>query len=305
MSSILSHRPIHRNTRSTTLLGTVFVLFTAITFSDQITGAEEGPEIANPASQFCIQSGGELSIRTDNDGGQYGVCVFDDNRQCEEWAMLRGRCPLGGRKLTGYLTDEARYCVITGGRYVQAETTTNQTREQQDFCELAGGITCDALEYFGGDCSPPMEDFTDPFAFCTEVMAHEIVSAEATEGHFSSSLAKAMIEQGVISADVPEAIRQTAQWRCMNGDVWVCVVGANLPCGEQADTSRLPSQAMLNYCRANAGAEFIPTVVTGRATIYEWGCIREDPSIIKQAFSADSQGFLTEIWHKLNPPGVL
>jgi len=304
MSSFLGHRPVHRNPRSTTLLGTVLVLFAAIIFSGHTTWAEEGLEIANPASQFCIQSGGELSIRTDNDDGQYGVCVFDDNRQCEEWAMLRGRCPLGGRKITGYLTDEARYCVITGGRYERAETSTNQSGEQQGFCEFAGGVVCDAFEYFVGDCRPPVGDFTDPFTFCTEVRVHEVIPAEATGGHFPSLLATAMIDQGVISADVPEDIRHAAQWRCMNSDVWVCFVGANLPCGEQADTSRLPSQVMQTYCGANSGAEFIPAVVTGRATIFEWRCIGEDPSIIKQSFSADSQGYLAEVWYKLNPPEV-
>jgi predicted metal-dependent phosphoesterase TrpH len=35
------------------------------------------------------------------DGGEYGICVFEDNRQCEEWALFRGECPAGGRKATG------------------------------------------------------------------------------------------------------------------------------------------------------------------------------------------------------------
>jgi putative hemolysin/predicted metal-dependent phosphoesterase TrpH len=56
--------------------------------------------IANPASVNCINKGGTLSIQKSADGGEYGICVFADNRQCEEWALFRGECPAGGKKVT-------------------------------------------------------------------------------------------------------------------------------------------------------------------------------------------------------------
>ncbi|MGH6919890.1 MAG: putative hemolysin, partial [Geminicoccaceae bacterium] len=40
-------------------------------------------ERANPASEYCVANGGRLVIETAGDGGQYGVCLFEDNRQCE------------------------------------------------------------------------------------------------------------------------------------------------------------------------------------------------------------------------------
>ncbi|MFO7548629.1 MAG: DUF333 domain-containing protein [Acidimicrobiia bacterium] len=60
-------------------------------------GAEdEGPasEIANPASEFCVEQGGTVDIREGEDG-QVGVCVFDDGSECEEWAFYRGECAPG------------------------------------------------------------------------------------------------------------------------------------------------------------------------------------------------------------------
>lgn len=49
--------------------------------------------MANPASVHCDKAGGRSEIRTRSDGAQYGVCVFNDGRQCEEWALLRdNRC---------------------------------------------------------------------------------------------------------------------------------------------------------------------------------------------------------------------
>jgi putative hemolysin len=89
-------------------------------------------QITNSASENCIQQGGTLSIQTRGDGGQYGICLFEDNRQCEEWPLLRGDCPVGGVKITGYVTPAAVYCAITGGEY--AVTGNSNTEDEQGTC---------------------------------------------------------------------------------------------------------------------------------------------------------------------------
>lgn len=48
--------------------------------------------IANPASVFCVQSGGRLEIRT-MPAGQVGICIFPDGREVEEWAFWRAHHP--------------------------------------------------------------------------------------------------------------------------------------------------------------------------------------------------------------------
>ena len=107
--------------------------------------------LANPASEHCIAAGGELRIETAGDGGQYGVCLFEDNRQCEEWALLRGECPVGGIRVTGYVTPQARYCAIRGGDYeVTREPTA--TLPEQGSCTLPGEPACDALALYEGRC---------------------------------------------------------------------------------------------------------------------------------------------------------
>ena len=55
--------------------------------------------MANPASVYCVQSGYRLEIRTGADGGQYGVCLFPDGAECEEWAFFRGECGSRYRKI--------------------------------------------------------------------------------------------------------------------------------------------------------------------------------------------------------------
>ena len=48
--------------------------------------------IPNPASVYCLEHGGVLEIRKDASGAEYGVCVFPDGSECDEWAFLRGEC---------------------------------------------------------------------------------------------------------------------------------------------------------------------------------------------------------------------
>lgn len=111
---------------------------------------QESAGIANPASENCISNGGQLEIRKAPGGGEYGVCVFEDNRQCEEWAMMRGDCPVGGVKITGYVTDAAVFCAITGGEY--AVTGDSGGEKEQGTCTFKNGKTCDVWEYYNGTC---------------------------------------------------------------------------------------------------------------------------------------------------------
>lgn len=59
---------------------------------------KEEPEVigmANPASVYCEDQGGRLEIRTSKDGGQYGMCLFDDGSECDEWAFYQEKCSPG------------------------------------------------------------------------------------------------------------------------------------------------------------------------------------------------------------------
>ena len=72
--------------------------------------------IANPASQNCLEQGGTLSFEVRGDGGQFGVCYFEDNRQCEEWALMRGDCPAVWPQGHRVIHFRRPYCAITGGK---------------------------------------------------------------------------------------------------------------------------------------------------------------------------------------------
>ncbi|NMV36376.1 putative hemolysin [Ralstonia insidiosa] len=48
--------------------------------------------MANPASEYCLQRGGQLEFSTRANGTEVGTCVSPGGDECEEWAFLRGSC---------------------------------------------------------------------------------------------------------------------------------------------------------------------------------------------------------------------
>lgn len=130
-----------------TSVGLTATITPAIT--NEVAPVEVNVGIANPASQHCVDVGGSLQIKTAGDGGQFGLCYFEDNRACEEWALYRGDCPLGGRRTTGYDTEAQRYCAWLGGAVLA---------EVDAICTLPDGRTCLAADlYQGYDCGSALD----------------------------------------------------------------------------------------------------------------------------------------------------
>jgi hypothetical protein len=71
--------------------------------------------LANPASVYCLKQGGTLDIMAGWDSGQMGICTFPDGKMCEEWAMMRGDCPVGGVAILQTWDVAEMHCAIRGG----------------------------------------------------------------------------------------------------------------------------------------------------------------------------------------------
>ncbi len=99
--------------------------------------------LANPASVHCEKVGGTLSIKKNGAGNEYGLCEFEDNMACEEWALFRGDCPVGGRKTTGYDNIQQMYCAWLGG-----ETLAVQNSQ----CTLPSGKICSTQDVYNEKC---------------------------------------------------------------------------------------------------------------------------------------------------------
>lgn len=118
--------------------------------NDPAPHSSSAQQLPNPASVNCVQRGGTRLVERTPAGDEYSVCTFPENRQCEEWALFRSECPVGGIRVTGYTTAAARYCAIRGNKYSVVAHNGEQT--EQGLCTLPGGKTCDANEYYRSGC---------------------------------------------------------------------------------------------------------------------------------------------------------
>jgi putative hemolysin len=116
-----------------------------ITIPDQLVTektASNESGLANPASVFCIDKGGKIDIVMGRDSGQYGVCTFPDGRQCEEWAMMREECPIGGVAVLSTWDASEMFCAISGG-----DVWRMNGGLEQSICAFKT-VTCSTKEYY-------------------------------------------------------------------------------------------------------------------------------------------------------------
>ena len=64
------------------------VAITAVVLLSGCAPTESGVGMANPASTYCVDIGGAVSIQ-DTPAGQMGVCTLPDGSVIEEWELFR------------------------------------------------------------------------------------------------------------------------------------------------------------------------------------------------------------------------
>lgn len=134
-----------------TLILIVIILAAAVLFFWK--GGTEIPQIpgvtVSAESKYCTDNGGVVKTESRGDGKEYEICFFDDNRQCEALSLLNDECPLGGLKVTGYITEAAVYCAINGGSY---EITGNTNDVEDGNCSFFSGNVCNVWDLYNGKC---------------------------------------------------------------------------------------------------------------------------------------------------------
>jgi hypothetical protein len=152
--------------------------------------------------------------------------------------------------------------------------------------------------------APQAGSYSDPFAYCAAVGTADTPDVRYTGPRMPDALAQGLKKASGASADAPiEMFTTGAYWRCMDGKVYACTIGANLPCDSKANTDKTPTQPEIDFCKANPTSDVIPAAVTGHDTIYAWLCKAGQPAIDKQVFQVDKQGYIVEIWYEISAPG--
>ncbi len=139
---------------------------------------DDDGETPNPASVKCEEDGHNLQIRKDEDGNEYGVCLFSDSTECEEWAYYNGECAPGdcdkwencsktqenesgttrtneNENTNTQLANPASEKCVNDGYYLQIRTDENGG--QYGVCMFTDGSECEEWAYYRGECEPGQE----------------------------------------------------------------------------------------------------------------------------------------------------
>lgn len=111
--------------------------------------------LTNPAADYCRGRGYSYELRTNLDGSQFGVCLFDDGTECDGWTYYNGACVPRTvetlQQMTLGANPAAVYCEEVGHTF---ELRDEPDGRQSGICLFADGSECNAWAYYNGACVP-------------------------------------------------------------------------------------------------------------------------------------------------------
>ena len=153
--------------------------------------------------------------------------------------------------------------------------------------------------------------YSDPWAYCQAVGTTNKPDARYVGPANTPELIKGFAKAAGISDSSPLASGTNPgpalAWRCVNGELLACSYGANIPCDEKAQTSKIPTDAMNAFCASpppnvDKTKPFdMPAFVTGHDTIWAWQCNGGKAVATKQIFQVDQQGYISSFWYQVLP----
>ncbi len=91
--------------------------------------------MANPATVWCEQMGYGYEIRKDASGGEYGVCIFGNGMEADEWVVYRAAMGAYNETANGTVVD------VTKGDVVAIALGENPTTGYGWNATLSAGLT--------------------------------------------------------------------------------------------------------------------------------------------------------------------
>ncbi len=154
---------------------------------------------------------------------------------------------------------------------------------KRSICFLAGMLISLGTPTMSLPAAQPSSGFADAGKYCRAVG-----NVDRPDARYAGPKVPRWM-MGALGAGASQAAQ--VDWRCMGGRVFACFDGGASQHCSKADTSRVPTPAMYEECRANPGAPMIPMAVTGSATIYVWACRGRAPIILRQFQRVDVRGY--------------
>lgn len=96
------------------------------------------------------------------------------------------------------------------------------------------------------------------------------------------------------SAPKESQLETQASYRCMNGKVLACFVGANLPCAKMNAQRDNPGADA--FCKTNPNEDVVPAFATGHDAVYSYKCRNGKAVVTGSTWALDKRGFAKKLW---------
>lgn len=107
------------------------------------TATTKAGSLATAAYTKCVQNDGFVTTDRRGKSGFYNVCNFDDDMNCELYALYNGQCPIGGVHTVGYTTRPQVFCALRGGQ---------PTGKNNGQCKMPDGKICSTAAVYSDTC---------------------------------------------------------------------------------------------------------------------------------------------------------
>ena len=128
------------------LFACVFFIIGLASGEEQKNTADEKERligIPNPAAVYCAKLGYKYETRKNEYGGEYGVVIFPDGTECNDWSFFKGKA---GQKWS--------YCKRHGGKIENRVENMGTWTAESAVCVFPDGSECDETQYIDGKCGP-------------------------------------------------------------------------------------------------------------------------------------------------------
>lgn len=111
--------------------------------NQQTTSATNSVELANPASEFCVQNGGTLSTSGED-------CIFSNSQTCNAWGLFRGECIVEG--VNNFATYTSATSTLSANFWIKTGTVIINSKELNiSFLELKQAVSASGARYLSAD----------------------------------------------------------------------------------------------------------------------------------------------------------
>ncbi|RAZ87019.1 hypothetical protein DPM33_27170 [Mesorhizobium hawassense] len=134
----------------------------------------------------------------------------------------------------------------------------------------------------------------DLYKLCRQVRNDDTIRPYSHELYAGTLKAFKKLFPDATNAPREQELRTQASYRCMNGKVLACFVGANLPCTKMNAARDNPGAD--EFCRTNPNADVVPAFATGHDAVYSYKCASGKAVVTDSSWQLDKRGFAKKLW---------